>query len=59
MDAVHALQMELACRGYMREPDDVNPGTWPTRYDEGVAAPMRIVLERILTACVEFATTRR
>jgi N-formylglutamate deformylase len=58
-DAVHALQMELACRGYMREPDDVNPGTWPTRYDAGVAAPMRIVLERILTACVEFATTRR
>jgi len=58
-NAVHALQMELACRGYMREPDDVNPGTWPTRYDEEMAAPMRIVLERILTSCVEFVTTRR
>ena len=58
-DAVHALQMELACRGYMREPDDVNPGTWPTRFDEETAAPLRIVLERILTACVEFVTTRR
>jgi N-formylglutamate deformylase len=56
---VHALQMELACRGYMREPPAVNPGNWPTPYDEGVAAPMRVVLERILTDCIEFATTRR
>jgi N-formylglutamate deformylase len=56
---VHAMQMELACRGYMREPPAVNPGNWPTPYDEGVAAPMRVVLERILTDCIEFATTRR
>lgn len=56
-DGVHALQMELACRGYMREPPDVNPGSWPTPYDEGMAAPMRVVLERILTDCIEFART--
>lgn len=55
-EGVHALQMELACRGYMREPADVNPGNWPTPYDEGIAAPMRVVLERILTGCIEFAT---
>jgi formiminoglutamase len=55
-EGIHALQMELACRGYMREPADVNPGNWPTPYDEGIAAPMRVVLERILTDCIEFAT---
>lgn len=56
---VHALQMELACRGYMSEPEDVNPGNWPTQYDEKTAAPMRVVLGRILTACIEFATGSR
>jgi N-formylglutamate deformylase len=54
-DGVHAVQMELACRGYMREPETVNADNWPTPYDETFAAPMRVVLERILTACVEFA----
>ena len=59
VEGIHALQMELACRGYMHEPDEVNPGNWPTPYDEEVAAPMRVVLERILTDCVEFATAQR
>jgi formiminoglutamase len=54
-DGVHAVQMELACRGYMREPDSVNPGNWPTPYDETYAAPMRAALAKILAACVEFA----
>lgn len=54
-DGVHAVQMELACRGYMREPDPVNADNWPTPYDEVFAAPMRAALEKILTACVEFA----
>lgn len=58
-DGIHALQMELACRGYIIEPDDVDPGNWPTPYDEEVAAPMRVVLERILTDCIEFATQSR
>ena len=55
VDGVHAIQMELACRGYMHEPAEVNPGNWPTPYDPETAEPMRVVLERILTACVEFA----
>jgi N-formylglutamate deformylase len=56
-DSVHAVQMELACRGYMREPlGEVTPANWPVDYDEKFAAPMRVVLERILTACIEFAT---
>ena len=54
-DGIHAVQMELACRGYMREPDSVNTGNWPTPYDEAFAAPMRAALERILAACVAFA----
>lgn len=59
VNGVHAVQMELACRGYMREPDDINPGTWPTPYDEKMAEPMRVVLERILTDCIEFALSVR
>jgi N-formylglutamate deformylase len=54
-DGVHAVQMELACRGYMREPAEVGPDNWPTPYEEKYAAPMRVVLESILSACVEFA----
>ena len=54
-DGVHAVQMELACRGYMREPEKVGSDNWPAPYEENHAAPMRAVLHRILTACVEFA----
>lgn len=53
---VHALQMELACRGYMREqPGPVEFGSWPPQYDAIYAEPMRAVLERVLRACIEFA----
>ena len=53
---IHALQMELACRGYMREePGPVEPDTWPPHYDPQDAASMRQVLVQILKACVGFA----
>ena len=53
---VHAVQMELACRGYLREPaGSVDPRNWPCEWDEAFAAPMRVVLEQILTACISFA----
>jgi N-formylglutamate deformylase len=52
---VHALQMELACRGYMEEPA---AGPWPTPYDETRAAPMRAALADILNACLDFAKAR-
>jgi formiminoglutamase len=56
---VHAVQMELACRGYMHEPlGPVSESTWPTPYDEARAAPMRAVLTRILQACLHFAETK-
>jgi N-formylglutamate deformylase len=53
---VHALQMELACRGYLREPSgELGPDNWPCPYDESFAAPLRAVLERVLAACIAFA----
>jgi len=58
-EGVHALQMELACRGYMVDPAaPVSPGAWPTPYDPDIAAPMRAVLAAILQACVDFAQAR-
>ena len=55
-DGVHAVQMELACRGYLREPGNrVTDLDWPCAYDDSVAAPLRAVLQRVLAACLEFA----
>ena len=53
---VHAVQMELACSGYLREPGPpLNAGNWPVPYDAARAAPLRAVLQDILVACIEFA----
>ena len=53
---VHAVQMELGCRGYMREPlGPVSKAEWPTSWDEAIAAPMRGVLRTVLQACLHFA----
>lgn len=55
-DGVHAVQMELACRGYLREPlGSVETGAWPCPYDPEFAAPLRAALERVLAACLAFA----
>ncbi len=57
-DGVHAIQMELACRGYMADPaGPVTEGVWPTAYDPHFAAPMRAALADILKACLVFAQT--
>jgi len=54
---VHAVQMELACRGYLREaPGPVTEGHWPTAYEPGHAAPLRSALVHVLEACLSFAT---
>ena len=52
---VHAIQMELACRAYLDEPDDLGPDSWPVDYDPARAADLRAVLGDILTACMKFA----
>jgi N-formylglutamate amidohydrolase len=48
---VHAVQMELACRGYMDESED----DVPAPFDEARAAPMRAVLVPLLTALRDWA----
>ncbi len=52
---VHALQMELACRGYLREPAEVSEGNWPAAYDRAFAAPLQRILAEVLAACLTFA----
>src|SRR5262249_49677431 len=55
-EGVQAVQMELAMRGYLREPEGpITQQNWPIPYEEAVAAPMRGVLTRILEACIGFA----
>lgn len=55
-DGVHALQMELACRGYLREPEGKGtPDTWPVPYEAGYAAPIRATLSEILQAALSWA----
>jgi N-formylglutamate deformylase len=58
-EGVHAIQMELATRSYMREPAaSLTEANWPTPYDEHFARPVRAALTRILETCLEFAKTR-
>lgn len=55
-DNVHAIQMELACRGYLKEcSGPVAENDWPVPYDDAFAAPMRAALGTILNACLTFA----
>ena len=54
--SVHAIQMELACRGYMDEPPHPwSPDNWPSPYSDARAAPMRTALTEVLKACLAFA----
>ena len=54
---VHAIQMELACRGYMHEPGEPSPENWPSPFDPDSATPMRVTLQAILQSCIAFAGT--
>jgi N-formylglutamate deformylase len=47
---IHAIQMELAMRGYLDE-----AGEWPPRWDADHAAPLQDVLRNIIAACLHFA----
>jgi N-formylglutamate deformylase len=52
----HALQMELADRGYLREPEGKGePDNWPVPYDAEFAAPMRATLTKILQSAIDWA----
>jgi len=54
-EGVHAIQMELSCRGYMDEPLGDVDETWPPAYDPDFAAPMRAALTKVLGACLDAA----
>jgi formiminoglutamase len=57
---VHAIQMELACRGYLAEcAGPVAEIQWPIPYDPAFAAPMRAALGKVLNACLDFAKTKQ
>jgi len=59
-EGVHAIQMELACRAYLDEPNEsVSEENWPGEFDDARSAPAREVLARVLEACVRFARTQR
>ena len=58
-EGVHAIQMELACRGYLAEPvGSVDPETWPPHYDVAFAALMGATLRDVLGAALAFAAGR-
>ena len=52
---IHAVQMELAMRGYLQEPPSLTEQTWPVPLDDSIAAPLRVALRDILNACITFA----
>jgi N-formylglutamate deformylase len=55
VEGLHALQMELAMRGYLHEPASVLKDTWPAPLDDALAARLRVALRDILHACITFA----
>jgi len=55
-DGVHAIQMELAMRGYMAEPETLSELDWPPPIDP--APPIRPVLRQLLAAALAFAKGR-
>ncbi len=52
-DGVHAIQMELAQRGYMAEPAEITHANWPSPLDPAPA--IRPVLEQVIAATLDFA----
>jgi len=55
-EGVHAVQMELGCRGYIEEPEVVTPENWPTPFNSDAATPLRTVLRAVLERCLLFAS---
>jgi formiminoglutamase len=50
---VEALQLELACRAYMREPEHPGPDNWPAPIDEKRAKPTRATIRRVLATILD------
>ena len=56
-EGIHAIQMELAQRGYMSEPDTITHANWPSPLDPNPA--IRPVLEQVIAATLDFAKGRQ
>ena len=52
-EGIHAIQMELACRGYLDEPIGPDPHPWPVPFDPEYARPITAILTRVIQACLE------
>jgi N-formylglutamate deformylase len=53
---VHAIQMELACRAYLSEPQaPLDESNWPPAFSPAQAAPVQRVLRAALIGCIDFA----
>jgi N-formylglutamate deformylase len=52
---VHAIQLELAMRGYLTEPDAPTPQNWPPPFDPEQATQVSETLASIVKACLAFA----
>lgn len=56
----HAIQMELADRGYMVDPSGpLDETNWPSPWDAEYATEMQTHLRAVLTACLDFAQAQR
>jgi len=52
---VHAVQLELAMRGYLEEPTPgLGEGLWPPPYEPARAAGLIRTLRRVVEACAGF-----
>ena len=52
-DGVEAIQLELACRAYMIEPEAPTPGNWPQPVDGGRADATRPTLRAVFETILE------
>lgn len=55
-EGVHAIQMELAIRGYAPEPAAPDEHNWPPAFDPAYAAPLSATLRNVINACLDFAS---
>jgi N-formylglutamate deformylase len=51
-EGVEALQLEIACRAYMQEPERPKPENWPAPIDEARAEKTRATLKHVLETIV-------
>ncbi len=55
---IHAVQMELAMRAYMDEPEAPDEANWPVPISAPRAATLTPILHDVLEACLAFARSR-